>query len=125
MVRSLLVGPPRRARLLSLLAALAHGGLNGGSSGSGIGLLGAGEGSAVEVCETGADADQQRDCALEAVVNSVQEYWSGALNGYQPAQTVLFDGQVATGCGNATSAVGPFHCPADGQVYIDLCFTTR
>ena len=55
-------------------------------------------------------------------MNSVQEYWSGAVDGYQPADTVLFDGQVATGCGNATSAVGPFYCPADRHVYIDLGF---
>lgn len=105
-----------------VLVVFLLGGLNGGGSGSGIGLQGAGDGSAVEGCETGADANQQRDCALVAVVNSVQEYWSGALNGYQPAKTVLFDGQVATGCGNATAAVGPFYCPADGQVYIDLSF---
>src|SRR6185369_8119093 len=39
-----------------------------------------------------------------------------------PARTVFFDEQVATGCGNATSAVGPFYCPADEQVYIDLGF---
>ena len=73
-------------------------------------------------CETGADANQQQDCALVAVVNSVQEYWSGAVDGYRPAETVLFDGQVATACGNATSAVGPFYCPADEHVYIDLSF---
>jgi predicted metalloprotease len=107
---------------LVVLVVFLLGGLGGGGSGSGIGLQGAGEGSAVEDCETGADANQRRDCALVAVVNSVQEYWSDALDGYQPARTVLFDGQVATGCGTASSAVGPFYCPADGQVYIDLSF---
>ena len=56
------------------------------------------------------------------MVNSVQEYWSGAVQGYAPAQTVLFDGQVSTGCGVADSSVGPFYCPGDGQVYIDLGF---
>ena len=94
----------------------------GGGGGSGIGLQGASGGDPVENCETGADANQRQDCALVAVVNSVQEYWSGAVRGYRPAETVLFDGQVATGCGNATSAVGPFYCPADEHVYIDLSF---
>ncbi len=52
----------------------------------------------------------------------MQEYWSSAVEGYRPASTVFFDAQVNTGCGAATSDVGPFYCPADGQVYIDLTF---
>ena len=52
----------------------------------------------------------------------MQEYWSGAVQGYTPAQTVLFDGQVSTGCGVADSSVGPFYCPGDEQVYLDLGF---
>jgi len=95
---------------------------SGGGGGSGIGLQGAGGGDPVAHCQTGADANQRQDCALVAVVNSVQEYWSGAIRGYRNAETVLFDGQVATGCGTATSAVGPFYCPADEHVYIDLGF---
>jgi predicted metalloprotease len=108
---------------LIVLALVLFGGLNGGSGGGqGIGLQGAGGGSPVEGCDTGADANQSQDCALVAVVNSVQEYWSGAVRNYEPAQTVLFDGQVGTGCGTATSDVGPFYCPADRHVYIDLGF---
>ena len=57
-----------------------------------------------------------------AVVNSVQEHWSEAVEGYQEADTVLFAGQVSTGCGQASSSVGPFYCPADQTVYIDLSF---
>ena len=106
-----------------VLVVLVLGQLSGGGGGgTGIGLQGAGGGDPVANCETGADANQRQDCALVAVVNSVQEYWSGAVRGYRPAQTVLFDTQVATACGNATSAVGPFYCPADEQVYIDLSF---
>jgi len=105
-----------------VLVVLVLGQLGGGGGGSGIGLQGAGGGDPVENCETGADANQRQDCALVAVVNSVQEYWSGAVRGYRPAETVLFEGQVATACGNATSAVGPFYCPADEHVYIDLGF---
>jgi predicted metalloprotease len=73
-------------------------------------------------CETGADANQSRDCRIVGVVNSVQEHWTGELDGYRPATTVFFDGQVRTACGAASSAVGPFYCPADEQVYIDLGF---
>jgi uncharacterized protein len=41
---------------------------------------------------------------------------------YQYARLNMFTDQVNTGCGPATSAVGPFYCPADAEVYIDLEF---
>jgi predicted metalloprotease len=102
-----------------LLLANGMGG-GGGSSTSSSSFDGAGELSTN--CQTGADANQRTDCLVTAVVNSVQEYWGGAVQGYTPAQTVLFDGQVQTGCGVADSAVGPFYCPGDGNVYLDLGF---
>jgi predicted metalloprotease len=73
-------------------------------------------------CQTGEDANQQEDCRIVGVVNSVQAYWGEELAGYRPAQTVFFDGSVSTGCGTASSAVGPFYCPSDEVVYIDLGF---
>ena len=73
-------------------------------------------------CQTGADADAHEDCRIVGIVNSVQAYWERALSRYQPAQTQLFNGATSTGCGNATSAVGPFYCPADQGVYLDLGF---
>jgi predicted metalloprotease len=111
--------------LLGLIVAvvLVLGGLGGGGgSGNGFGLSGQGNGDLARECQTGADANQLQDCRIVAVVNSVQEYWGGAVQGYRPAQTVFFDAQVDTGCGAATSDVGPFYCPADGLVYIDLTF---
>jgi uncharacterized protein len=97
--------------------------LLGGGSASNFSLGGedVGEGLANE-CETGADANQRDDCRIVAVVNSVQELWSRELPGYRPAQTVFFDGSVQTGCGSASSAVGPFYCPVDTTVYLDLGF---
>lgn len=73
-------------------------------------------------CQTGADANAKADCRIAAVVNSVQEHWQRNLQGYQPAQTVFFTAGTNTGCGAATSAVGPFYCPPDGTIYIDLAF---
>lgn len=73
-------------------------------------------------CRTGADANRREDCRIVGVANSVQAYWRSALPGYQQTQTVLFTGGVRTGCGNATSAVGPFYCPADRRIYLDLSF---
>ena len=75
-----------------------------------------------ERCRTGADADRDEDCRIVGVVNDIQTYWASTLDGYSEADTRLFTGQTQTGCGAATSAVGPFYCPADDMVYIDLGF---
>ena len=76
-----------------------------------------------QVCRTGADANARDDCRIVAYTNSVQQFWARAMGSrYQPAQTIIFSGAVQTGCGNATSDVGPFYCPADGKVYFDLGF---
>ncbi|HEY3081411.1 MAG TPA: neutral zinc metallopeptidase [Chloroflexota bacterium] len=77
-------------------------------------------------CQTGADANQREDCRVVGFVNSIQEYWRGefARRGrqYTPAQTVLFSGATQSGCGAAQEAMGPFYCPDDGKVYLDLSF---
>jgi uncharacterized protein len=77
-------------------------------------------------CRTGEDANARDDCRIVAVVNSVQKFWDGTFQRsnrrYAYANTVFFTDAVQTGCGYATSAVGPFYCPADKRVYIDLGF---
>jgi uncharacterized protein len=73
-------------------------------------------------CQTGADAAERDDCRIIGYVNSIQAYWTEAYPEYQPATTTFFDGGVSTGCGQASSAVGPFYCPPDQGVYIDLGF---
>jgi predicted metalloprotease len=73
-------------------------------------------------CKTGSDANQREDCRIVGVVNSVQKYWSDNIRDYREAPTRFFTGQTSTGCGAATSDVGPFYCPSDQTVYIDLGF---
>ena len=77
-------------------------------------------------CRTGQDANEREDCRIVAAVNSVQKFWGGVFQRsgrqYQNVDTVFFTGQVQTGCGLADSQVGPFYCPADRLVYIDLGF---
>jgi predicted metalloprotease len=79
-----------------------------------------------EECRTGADAKEKLDCRIVADVNSIQAYWdrrfASAGRSYEPAKTVFFTDSIQTGCGPATSEVGPFYCPVDGRVYIDLGF---
>ena len=78
--------------------------------------------SGLAQCQTGVDAQNSQDCRIVGFVNSIQGYWRGQIQGYQEAKTVVFSGQTPTKCGQATSDVGPFYCPADGMVYIDLGF---
>jgi len=87
-----------------------------------------GDGSSelAQKCSTGAEANRSEDCRIVAVVNSVQDYWSNQFNRsgleYRTADTQLFSDATNTGCGSATSAVGPFYCPPDQKVYLDLSF---
>ena len=73
-------------------------------------------------CQTGADANRDLDCRIVGIANSVQAYWRTTVHGYKNAETVLFSGSTDTGCGPATADVGPFYCPSDGMVYLDLGF---
>jgi uncharacterized protein len=106
------------------------GGSGDGGTGAALGQLGslgqgqtADNGQLEQQCRTGADANESVDCAVVADIESIQDYWTGVLGDrYQPTDTVFFNGSVQTSCGGATSGSGPFYCPADQLVYIDLSF---
>ncbi len=80
----------------------------------------------VSECQTGADANRRDDCRIVGFVDSIQKYWSdefaSAGRQYAPAKTVLFSGGTQSACGTATTAMGPFYCPEDERVYLDLSF---
>jgi hypothetical protein len=75
---------------------------------------------------TGAEANTTRECRLSATVQSLDAYWAGTL----PAAGVefvapgvrSFTDSVVTGCGQASSSTGPFYCPPDQKIYLDLGF---
>lgn len=78
-------------------------------------------------CKTGEDANKDVDCARVAVENSLVDFWAEQLPAQggpelTPAKMRTFSGGVDTGCGQATSQVGPFYCPADQQIYLDTTF---
>ena len=97
------------------------------------GLLGGGGGqpaaedSALEECQTGQDANERVDCRMKGAAASLEDYWVDAAPTIgvayaSPQGFVLFTDAVATGCGNASSATGPFYCPPDQTLYVDTSF---
>jgi predicted metalloprotease len=80
--------------------------------------------SSTGACES--DLEQQ----LCGATIDVQDYWTRTFpqafgSAYTPTKTVFFSQSTDTGCGQATSQVGPFYCPIDGLVYFDLDFLTQ
>lgn len=90
--------------------------LGGGSGGTAV------EESTLDECQTGSDANENVECRMVGAATSLDLYWETQVDGYVAPELVLFSGGVSTGCGSATSAVGPFYCPPDQSVYIDTAF---
>jgi len=112
---------------LFILSQLLGVDLTGLVGGGGVG----GSSSSQEValdCETGADANERTDCLVVGASNSLDDYWAEASPAVlgaayrSPADVNLFSQGISTGCGQASSATGPFYCPADEQIYVDPSF---
>lgn len=72
-----------------------------------------------------AQADPQEEQLVDFVsfvIDDLQGTWAKKLTGYQPTSLVLFRGAVQSACGFAQAAMGPFYCPRDEKVYVDLGF---
>jgi predicted metalloprotease len=122
--------------IATIVILLLNSGLLGGSGGGlgqlsdlndiAVGTPAADNSQLASSCRTGADANAREDCRIVGYVNSVQAYWSSEFaregESYVKAKTRFFSGTLDTGCGPASSETGPFYCPADKYVYIDLGF---
>jgi predicted metalloprotease len=92
-------------------------------------LLSGGGGGSAGIHEPDRARDAQEEPTVKFVsfvLDDAQQTWSGILQQqgipYRHAKLVLFRDATASGCGSARSATGPFYCPADEKVYIDLGF---
>jgi uncharacterized protein len=84
------------------------------------------QGAATQAQGPQAEQRRQAEAPLEKVAvgtfNDAQALWAKKVQGYRAAKLVLFWDQTQSGCGGAAAAMGPFYCPADERVYIDLGF---
>jgi predicted metalloprotease len=107
--------------IIAVLAALFLPKLLGGATQSAVGSGGETSG---EACQS------ELEQILCGATNDVHEYWTATYPQafgaeYEGTETVFFSGATGTNCGQASSAVGPFYCPADRLVYFDLDFLTQ
>jgi len=109
--------------VLFLLFNFVTGGDGGGGSIPGLGGLGGGA-----AAEPGGTLNPQGDTdeQLAYVVSSVQAFWAATFQragkDYPETKLVLFDQATSSPCGQASAATGPFYCPADQKVYLELGF---
>jgi predicted metalloprotease len=120
------------AGLIVVIVIVAINVLGGGSGGTGFDLPGLGGATAPGANDPrplppGEDPQAELKDFSAYVFDDAQDVWEGTFDrsgdAYDTAKLVLYSGAVRTdGCGSATSAVGPFYCPADERVYLDLSF---
>jgi predicted metalloprotease len=107
--------------LIALYFLVGRGFLGGDGGGGG----GGGQPSQAVGTQTPADQDKLKQF-VTFVVTDVQKTWKAKFDEmgkqYQISHLVLFSDAIDTGCGQASAEVGPFYCPADKKVYIDLSF---
>lgn len=75
---------------------------------------------------TAEQANTDRECLYSGTLDSLDTFWSAALPAaggqFSQPDAVSFTSAVATGCGNASSSTGPFYCPPDATIYVDVSF---
>ncbi len=93
-----------------------------------VGLVGQPGAQQAQVGQQGQGVDDEAKEFIEVVLNDTEEVWTRLFReqvqggGYRPPKLIIFSGSTRSGCGMAGSAMGPFYCPADQQIYIDPVF---
>ncbi len=87
------------------------------------GFLGGGSGQGLTETNYQPTAEEDRLAEFSAtILADTEDVWNPLMSNYREPTLVLFTGSVSSACGNASSATGPFYCPGDEKLYIDLSF---
>lgn len=83
--------------------------------------------TALAGCDSAQDANSNDECRYDWAMQSLDKFWERELPEqtkvtYKQPDAISFSNSVSTACGNATSATGPFYCPSDQTVYLDIDF---
>lgn len=70
----------------------------------------------------GTEKENKQAQFTATILANTEDVWNGIINNYREPTLVLFSGYVSSACGSASSATGPFYCPGDEKLYIDLSF---
>ncbi len=94
-----------------------------------FGGLGGLTGGGQQVAGSGAGRPSGQTCQSEPTITfacqtlaSTEDQWAAMLSGYAPPKMVIFDGLDQSSCGTADARMGPFYCPADRSIYLDIAF---
>jgi predicted metalloprotease len=114
----------------TIVVALAAGWIFGINPLTVLGLLSGGGDPMAPAAQTAParqpPADDRQAAFVATVLADTEDVWTAVLAGqgasYQPPRLVLFRDRIGTACGQGAAAMGPFYCPGDSKVYIDLGF---
>ncbi len=81
-------------------------------------------GAGVSEGRQGSPSDQA-GAFVDVVGANIDDVWTTRIQGYQPPTVTLYEQGTSTGCGFGQAAMGPFYCPADRHVYLDLSFWSQ
>ncbi len=87
------------------------------------GMLGGGGGQGFTSENYAPSAEEEEMATFAAtILADTEDVWNRQIQGYREPTLVFFTGSVSSACGSASSATGPFYCPADEKLYLDLSF---
>ncbi len=70
----------------------------------------------------GTEKENEQAQFSAVILASTEDVWNGMIDNYREPSLVIFSGYVSSACGSASSATGPFYCPGDEKLYLDLSF---